>query len=120
MAAKFPVVTSVAATGHYRLHVGFSDGAAGDVDLSDLRDAGGVFEPLRDPGYFARAYVDAGAGTVCWPNGADLAPDVLHDEITGRRRRPGGLGAISPGMLLVMAAVTAAAGLRALTRNLTR
>jgi RNA polymerase sigma-70 factor (sigma-E family) len=84
MAAKIPEVTSVKVTGHYRLHVGFSDGAEGDVDVSDLRDAGGVFEPLRDPAYFGKAFVDGSAGTVAWPNGADLAPEVLHDELAGR------------------------------------
>jgi RNA polymerase sigma-70 factor (sigma-E family) len=81
MAAQIPEVTSVKVTGHYRLHVGFNDGAEGDVDVSDLREAGGVFEPLRDPAYFAQAFVDDDAGTVAWPNGADLAPEVLHDEL---------------------------------------
>ncbi len=30
--------------------------------------------------YFAKVAVDAELGTVVWPNGADLAPDVLHEE----------------------------------------
>jgi hypothetical protein len=39
---------------------------------------GPVFEPLREVAFFALATVDSETGTVVWPNGADLAPDVLH------------------------------------------
>ncbi len=40
---------------------------------------GPVFEPLRqDPRLFRTVRVDAGLGTIVWPNGADLDPDVLH------------------------------------------
>ncbi|MGB0738355.1 MAG: DUF2442 domain-containing protein, partial [Ilumatobacteraceae bacterium] len=37
-------------------------------------------EPLRAVDYFAQVSVDEELGTVVWPNGADLAPDVLHAE----------------------------------------
>jgi hypothetical protein len=40
----------------------------------------GVFEPLRDPRYFAKVRVDTEAATVVWPNGADLAPETLYEE----------------------------------------
>ena len=43
----------------------------------------GVFEPLRDPAYFAQVHVDPDLGTVTWPNGADLDPDVLYGRVTG-------------------------------------
>ena len=33
----------------------------------------------RDSAYFARKTLDLICGTVVWPNGADLAPDALHD-----------------------------------------
>jgi hypothetical protein len=42
-----------------------------------------VFEPLLDMNYFAQVHVDPELGTVAWPNGADLDPDVLYGEITG-------------------------------------
>ena len=41
---------------------------------------GPVFEPLRDPAMFARVFVDE-FGAVSWPNGADLAPDALCEQI---------------------------------------
>jgi hypothetical protein len=57
----------------------FDDGTAGDVDLSNL-EWRGVFEPLRDPKYFAKVKVDPEAATGVWPNGADLAPETLYVE----------------------------------------
>ena len=43
----------------------------------------GLFEPLRDPAEFARAYVDPELGTVRWSCGADLDPLVLYSHVTG-------------------------------------
>ena len=37
---------------------------------------GAVFEPLRDPAYFASVKLDSFCGTVVWPNGADFAPEA--------------------------------------------
>lgn len=65
----------------WQLAVTFNDGLTGIVDIFALvhgPDAG-VFEALRDPAFFATAYLDCGA--VTWPNGADLAPDAMHKEI---------------------------------------
>ncbi len=69
----------------YRLWVEFEDGLAGSVDMSpDLY--GPVFEPLRDVRVFEQVFVDE-FGVVCWPNGADLAPEVLYDEIAASLRQ---------------------------------
>lgn len=67
----------------FRLHVVFVDGTAGDVHLRAFIESpsttGTLFEPLRDPGYFRQVRIELGA--LAWPNGADLAPDVMYDAI---------------------------------------
>jgi len=50
--------------------------------------AGPIFEPLRDPDYFALATVDPVRGTVIWPNGADFAPEALHGLDANRASEP--------------------------------
>jgi hypothetical protein len=47
-------VTSVEVVGDYRLRLTFADGTAGEVDFTN-REWRGVFEPLRDPAFFARS-----------------------------------------------------------------
>lgn len=74
-------VTRVEALGGFRLFVEFSDGVQGEIDLSE-RLFGPMFEPLEDPELFARVRIDE-FGAVCWPNGADLAPDGLYESLTG-------------------------------------
>jgi len=56
----------------------FTDGSRRVVDLSPyLR--GPVFRPIRDdPEMFRAVRVDGRLGTIVWPNGADLDPDVLY------------------------------------------
>jgi hypothetical protein len=44
----------------------------------------GVFEPLRNVQELAKLRVDPEQGTVVWPNGADLDPDVLYAVLTGQ------------------------------------
>ncbi len=64
----------------YTLQLAFTDGTSGTVDLSS-RLFGPMFEPLRDPVEFSQVRVDE-YGAVCWPNGADLAPDALYKTIS--------------------------------------
>lgn len=73
-------VATVEVLDHYKLRVAFNDGLVRDVDLSYLKDRGPIFEPLRDPEFFASVRVDPEARTVVWPNGADLDPLVLHGD----------------------------------------
>jgi hypothetical protein len=72
-------VTAVEVIGEHRLRLTFEDGTAGDVDFSS-REWKGVFQPLRDPAYFARVRVDPELGTIAWPNGADMAPETLYES----------------------------------------
>ena len=67
----------------YRLKLRFEDGTTGTVDVSRCVQFSGVFAPLLDPVEFATVKVDAELGTVCWPCGADLDPDVLYAIVTG-------------------------------------
>lgn len=76
-------VVAAKALGDYRLYLRFEDGTEGTVDLRPRLSFRGVFEPLRDPAYFGLVRVDPEMGTVVWPNGADLDPDVLYGCITG-------------------------------------
>ena len=64
--------------GPHSLHLTFNDGTAKQVNVRPLLD-GAVFEPLREPAYFASVKLDSFCGTVVWPNGADFAPEALHD-----------------------------------------
>jgi hypothetical protein len=72
-------VASVRALDDFQLQVTFKDGTSGIVSLTD-RLFGPVFEPLRDPAMFRQVSVDE-FGAVCWPNGADLAPDALYEQL---------------------------------------
>ena len=73
-------VTEVEVGGDHTLRLAFEDGAGGEVDLSGWRWHG-IFEPLADPDYFRRVELDDELGTVVWPNGADIAPETLHDWV---------------------------------------
>jgi hypothetical protein len=71
-------VVNAEVCGPHRLRLAFNDGTRKTVDVRPLL-AGPVFEPLQDPVYFARAVLDPVCGTVVWPNGADFAPEALHE-----------------------------------------
>lgn len=77
-----PRIMSVRVVGPHSVELAFTDGARGVVDLGPkLAHRGGVFELLRDPAYFACVSVDEEAGTISWPNGIDLDPDVLYEAV---------------------------------------
>jgi hypothetical protein len=59
----------------------FGDGAVHEVDLADLLHAGGVFAEIRDDSEVFRALtVNREFGTLEWPGGIDLDPDVLRGD----------------------------------------
>lgn len=75
-------VASVKPLSGFRIEVRFQDGTSGELNLAE-RLFGPVFEPLaHDPELFKQVFVDE-FGAICWPNGADLAPDALYQEIRG-------------------------------------
>lgn len=75
-------ITAVTPVPAYRLAVTFADGTRGTADLSRLvtgQDAG-IFGVLADRALFERVSLEL--GVVTWPNGADLDPDWMHEEIS--------------------------------------
>lgn len=62
----------------YRIDVEFADGSHGIVDMSN-EPFEGIFAPLANEDFFALARIEN--GVIVWPNGADIAPDAIYDEI---------------------------------------
>jgi len=68
-------IREVEALQGFKLRLTLTDGSVIERDVSRLL-VGPVFEPIRkDLTVFAKVRVEG--GTVVWPNGADLCPDVL-------------------------------------------
>jgi hypothetical protein len=79
-----PRVIAVRPGDRYRLELTFDNGVSGAVDLEGwLVGEGGVMAPLADREFFRQVSVDEEAGTIRWPNGVDLCPDVLYSRATG-------------------------------------
>ena len=76
-ADRIPCVVSVSVCGPSSVLLVFDDGVSKQVELRPLL-RGPVFETLLDPIEFARVRVDHGAGTIVWPNQADVAPETLY------------------------------------------
>jgi hypothetical protein len=75
-----PDITDATVLRHGALRLTFADGATGEVYVLD-RMRGAAFERARTLEGFAEVNVDPETGTVCWPDGADLAPDTLYERI---------------------------------------
>ena len=81
MMTEIPEVTDARATTGRRVWLRFADGEEGEVDLSRYLKYGPVFGPLADEGFFRQLRVEG--GTIAWPNGADIAPERLHELLVG-------------------------------------
>ena len=64
----------------YLIWLRFTDGLSGEVDLREELD-GPMFEPLRLPEMFRSVRLHPELHTIVWPNGADLAPEFLHEKV---------------------------------------
>jgi len=70
-------IGGVATLGGFRVRLSLTDGSTREVDLGPHLN-GPVFDPVRnDPVFFRSLRVDEEFGTIVWPNGADIDPDVL-------------------------------------------
>jgi hypothetical protein len=68
---------------NYQLYLKFEDGQERIIDVSQLIEFTGIFEPLKNQDYFKTVKINPEWGTIYWENGADLDPDVLYSIITG-------------------------------------
>lgn len=75
-------IVQVRPLGSYRIWLRFSDGAQGEVDLSDLAGRG-VFAPWTDPDVFAAVRVE-NCGGIEWPSEIDMCPDALYLRLSGK------------------------------------
>lgn len=71
-------VTRFSIVGPFTLAVSFGDGTEQRIDFAPIL-RGALFGPLRDEAMFNAVTLDAEAGTLVWPNGADFDPATLHD-----------------------------------------
>lgn len=71
---SLPQVIEAQYVSGYRIEIVFNTGLRKIVDFSHwLR--GPVFEPLKNRAEFRKFFITG--GSVCWPNGADIAPETL-------------------------------------------
>jgi len=64
----------------YVIWIKFNDGIEGEIDLENEL-TGEIFGPLKDKKLFKSFKVDSLLETIVWGNGADLAPEFLHDNV---------------------------------------
>ncbi len=78
-------VTGVRPLENRRLDLTFADGLHAVVDMDHVIERySGVFSPLMDDNYFRQVRVEPELGTIVWPNGADVCPDVLYSFSSGK------------------------------------
>jgi len=75
-----PDMIEVSPVSHGVLRLVFADGLSGQVEVL-ARMRGPVFDRARTRSGFSEARLDVESGTVAWPGGADLAPDVLYERV---------------------------------------
>ena len=65
-----------------RVKLGFTDGTVKSLDLTPFLE-GPIFEELKNNrSLFEAVRVETELGTIVWPNGADICPDVLRWDRT--------------------------------------
>jgi hypothetical protein len=77
-------VTAIVYRHDYVYRIVFDDGMEGDVDFAEYIGSGPIFEALKDPTFFRQARIEG--DTICWPNGADVAPETLYEKIEVAQR----------------------------------
>lgn len=65
----------------YKLRLLFSDNQSYIVDIEPIiLESKKIFKPLQNLEFFKKVSLDDEEfpTTICWPNGADICPDVLY------------------------------------------
>lgn len=71
-------IADVSALEGHRVRLWFTNGVVKDVDLDEALAGGGVFDEIhRRRAVFEQVRVNE-SGTIEWPGGVDLDPDVLY------------------------------------------
>ena len=78
-------LTEAACLREYKVFIRFDHGEEGVVDLEETAKKGGVFAQFKDNKFFRQGEFCAQAGTICWPNGVDLAPEFLYNRLKGNK-----------------------------------
>lgn len=61
----------------YTLELTFNDGVKAEIDFTEWIEKYPFFKPLCEIEYFKNFSLDG--WTVVWQNGADIAPETLHE-----------------------------------------
>lgn len=77
-------IKAVKVLDNYQLKIYFEDGLKGVIDLTSLIGKG-IFKSWKNQKEFEKVYIDKTSHTITWPNGIDLAPEVLYEEILNRK-----------------------------------
>jgi hypothetical protein len=75
----FPPIIEARYVRDFVVFLRFQDGVQGEVDL-EPQLYGELFEPLKSRQYFQQFRIDSDLHTLVWPNGADFAPEFLHER----------------------------------------
>ena len=78
----------------YRIWLRYSDGASGEVDLSDMAGRG-VFGVWLDRAFFEKVHV-SDHGSIAWSDDIELCADALYMELDRQVRRRAVSGAQGP------------------------
>jgi hypothetical protein len=73
-----PRLRAVKIISGFTIRLTYADGVVREIDLEPHLH-GPIFDPIRkDPQLFASVQIDEVGDTICWPNGADIAPETLY------------------------------------------
>ena len=74
--------TDVEPRSGHRIWLRFSDGAAGEIDLSELAGRG-VFNSWNSRDFFEAVQITKNGG-IAWGKHVELCPDALYFKLTGK------------------------------------